>query len=289
MVKFNLNGNEKLFDGDENLTLLKYLRETEGLISVKDGCSCGAYCGSCMVELNGKAVLSCITPMSKVDGCNIETLEGFPPELKETLGKAFVEKGAVQCGFCTPGFLTRTKILLRKNPNPTRKEIIQALEFNVCRCTGYIKIIEAIEFASAVLRKEKNLSNEKQSGKIGTRRIKYGAYETAVGERPFTADLKFDGMLHSALKFSAYPRARVLKIDCSKAEKSEGVIRIFTAKDIPGKKKIGHIVPDWDVMIAEGEITRYIGDVIAGVVAETEEQARNAVEKIKLIMKFLNL
>lgn len=281
-VKFILNNKEKVFDGDENLSLLNYLRLNEGIISAKDGCSAQGACGACMVELNGKAVLSCETPMKKVNSGNVITLEGLPGTLRETLGKIFVEKGAVQCGFCTPGFLMRTKVLLENNPSPTRKEIAEALRFNLCRCTGYIKIIDAIEHASKVLANKEKPKEEIHTGKVGTSYPKYMAYETAIGQRPFTADLKFPGMLYAALKFSDHPRAIVKKIDFSEAKSSNGVVKIFTSKDIPGKRNIGLIVDDWKVMIAEGETTNYIGDVLAGVVADTEHNARESVKKIKV-------
>ena len=257
------------------MSLLKYLRETAGIVSVKNGCSGEATCGACLVEVNAKPALSCITPMEKVNGASIVTIEGFAESLRQTLGRAFVAKGAVQCGFCTPGFLSRAKILLETNPHPSRRDIIHALRFNLCRCTGYIKIIAAIELAAEHIRKnlELRLSN---TGKVGSSQPKYDAYNKAIGNSEFMDDIRINGMLHAVLVFSEHPRAKVLKIDCSAAKRLEGVVRVFTAKDIPGERFIGVIHQDWPVMIAEGEITRYIGDVLAGVVAETEKIARQA-------------
>ncbi len=279
MITFNLNGNETNYDGDTSISLLHYLREIENIMSPKDGCSGQAACGACMVEMNGKPTLSCVTPMKKVQGKEITTIEGFPETLKNTLARAFVEKGAVQCGFCTPGFLTRTKILLQTNPNPTRKEIQNALKVNYCRCTGYIKIVEAIETAARALKENKEIVLQK-TGKVGTNLPKYKAVEKALGTNPFVDDLKFDGMRYAALKFSDHPRAKVLKINTSEAEKLDGVIRVFTGNDIPGERINGHIINDWPVMVIEGETTRYIGDVLAGVVAESESIARNAAQLI---------
>jgi len=281
MIKFNLNGSEASYDGDPKMALLTYLRETAGIISVKNGCSGEATCGACLVEMNAKPVLSCITPMEKVNGASIVTIEGFPESLRQTLGRAFVVKGAVQCGFCTPGFLSRAKILLETNPHPSRRDIIHALRFNLCRCTGYIKIIDAIQLAAEHIRKnlELRLSN---SGKVGSSQPKYDAYNKAIGHSEFIDDIRIDGMLHAALKFSDHPRAKVLQIDVSAAERIEGVVRIFTANDIPGERYIGVIHQDWPVMIAGGETTRYIGDVLAGVVAENEEIARQAVAAISV-------
>ena len=261
------------------MSLLKYLRETAGIVSVKNGCSGEATCGACLVEMNAKPALSCITPMEKVNGASIVTIEGFAESLRQTLGRAFVAKGAVQCGFCTPGFLSRAKILLETNPHPSRRDIIHALRFNLCRCTGYIKIIAAIELAAEHIRKnqELRLSN---TGKVGSSQPKYDAYNKAIGNSEFMDDIRINGMLHAVLVFSEHPRAKVLKIDCSAAKRLEGVVRVFTAKDIPGERFIGVIHQDWPVMIAKGETSRYIGDVLAGVVAETEAIARAAAEAI---------
>ena len=279
MIKFNLNGSEASYDGDPKMSLLNYLREIAGIVSVKDGCSGEATCGACLVEMNAKPALSCITPMEKVNGANVITIEGFPESLRRTLGRAFVAKGAVQCGFCTPGFLARAKILLETNPRPSREEIMHALRFNLCRCTGYVKIIDAVELAAEHLRKNRELKLP-NAGKVGADQPKYDAYNKAIGTSAFIDDLRTDGMLHAALKFSDHPRATIRRIDCAAAEKIAGVVRIFTARDIPGERIIGVIHQDWPVMIAEGETTRYIGDVLAGVVAESEVIARAAVEAI---------
>ena len=275
MIKFNLNGSETTFDGDPGMSLLKYLRETAGIVSVKNGCSGEATCGACLVEMNAKPALSCITPMERVNGASIVTIEGFAESLRQTLGQAFVAKGAVQCGFCTPGFLSRAKILLETNPHPSRHDIIHALRFNLCRCTGYIKIIAAIELAAEHIRNHLDFKLT-HPGKVGSRQPKYDAYNKAIGNSEFIDDIRINGMLHAVLVFSDHPRAKVLKIDCSAAKRLEGVVRVFTAKDIPGERFIGVIHQDWPVMIAEDETTRYIGDVLAGVVAETEKIARKA-------------
>ena len=287
MIKFNLNGSEASYDGDPKMSLLNYLREIAGIVSVKDGCSGEATCGACLVEMNAKPALSCITPMEKINGANIITIEGFPERLRQTLGRAFVAKGAVQCGFCTPGFLSRAKILLETTPQPSRKEIIHALRFNLCRCTGYVKIIDAVELAAEHLRKNRELKLP-NAGKVGADQPKYDAYNKAIGTSAFIDDLRTDGMLHAALKFSDHPRATIRRIDCAAAEKIAGVVRIFTARDIPGERIIGVIHQDWPVMIAEGETTRYIGDVLAGVVAESEVIARAAAEAITVDYEVLD-
>ena len=282
MIQLTVNDVEVDYEGDENLSLLNYLRNDLELTSVKDGCSGQAACGACTVEINGEAKLSCVTKMSKLNNAKIYTPEGFPEYVKDTIAKALVNEGAVQCGFCTPGFISRTKILLDKNPNPTLDEVRTAVKSHICRCTGYKKIEKGILAAAQAYRNNEKLEIRKTSGKIGVSQPKYQAYETAIGERKFVDDMKFEEMLYSALKFSDYPSAKVIKIDYSEAEKLEGVIRIFTSKDIPGEKKVGLILQDWNVMIAEGQKTNYIGDVLAGVVAETEAIARKAVELINI-------
>lgn len=282
MITYTLNGLKETYSGDPELSLLKHLRLDKHITSVKDGCSGQATCGACTVEINGKAKLACAMKMKNLDGAEIFTPEGFPEYVKDTLAKAFVNKGAVQCGFCTPGFISRVKVLLQENPNPTIDEIHKAIKSHICRCTGYKKIEEAIIYAGVAIRSGKRLEITKTNGKVGISHPKYDAYRTAIGERAFVDDLYFEGMLYAALKFSDYPKARVLKINIREAEKVNGVHKIFTAKDIPGEKKVGLIYQDWSVMIDIGETTNYIGDVIAGVVAETDEIARAAVAKIKV-------
>ncbi len=281
MIKFKLNGEEKTYSGDEGLTLLRYLRDTEHIKSVRDGCSGQAFCGACMVEMNGKPVLSCVTKMAKVKDAVIFTMEGFPEEIRDTIANAFVGKGAVQCGFCTPGFIVRVKILLDGNPSPSRDEIIKALKGNYCRCTGYKKIVDASVDVSEIFNNKKEISKE-ESGLVGKSLPKYRAFEKAVGTSPYVDDLEFENMAWSALKFSDYPRAVIKSINTLKAEKLDGVIRVIKAEDIPGERYYGLIYNDWPLMIAEGETTRYIGDVIAGVVADTEETAREAAELIEI-------
>jgi len=249
MVQFVLNGQSTLFDGNPEITLLKFLRNIKNITSVKDGCSCQGACGACMVEINGEAKLSCLTPLKKLENAKVNTLEGLPEDVRDIMAKAFVEKGAVQCGFCTPGFLMRTNILLKKNTTPTRDEIKQALTLNLCRCTGYVKIIDAIHETAQRLQHKKASTSTTLSGNVGTSYPKYEAYEMAVGKRLFVNDLKFDGMLHGALYFSDHAKATVLEIDISEALKLKGVVRIITADDIPGNRFVGLIFKDWPLMI----------------------------------------
>ncbi len=286
-MKFNLNGIEKEYNGDENLSLLKYLRNIEGITSPKDGCSPQASCGACTVELNGKAVLSCVTPMKKVENGNILTIEGIGNYKQETFANAFVEKGGTQCGFCTPGIVMQSKVLLDNNPNPSTNEIRKALTPNLCRCTGYTKIIDSIQYVAGAFRENKEIPKPKQIGKVGKRQPKYDADKLTLGKAIFVDDMKFDGMLYAALKYSDYPRAIVKDIDFTNALNHNGVIKILTAKDIPGERNTGLIVNDWPMFIDIGEETRYVGDAIAIVIAETQEIAREAAKLISVDYEIL--
>ncbi len=282
MIKFSINGKNIEYSGNPEQKLLSFLRKDIKLTAVKDGCSGQGACGACTVEINGKAKLACLTKISTLENAEIFTPEGFPEYVLDTIAKAFVNEGAVQCGFCTPGFISRTKVLLQENPNPSIEEVRKALKAHLCRCTGYKKIEKGILSAAEAITQGKKLELRKTDGKIGSSHPKYMAYETAIGKRNFTDDIFLNGMLFAALKFSDYPKAKILKIDTSEAENLKGVHRIFTAKDIPGTKKVGLIIRDWSVMIDEGETTHYIGDVLAGVVAENEEIARKAIELIQV-------
>ncbi len=281
-MKFFLNGQETVFDGDPDLPLLTYLREEMGIISPKNGCAPQAACGSCVVDLNGKAVLSCVTPMKKAAEGVVTTTEGLGEYRQKVYANAFVEKGGVQCGFCIPGIVMQSNALINKNPEPTRADVEKALTPNLCRCTGYKKIVDSVLYAADAIRKEEEIPEPKSDGRIGSRQPKYHAQKLVLGQHKFVDDIHLDGMVYGALRFSDHPRAQVLRIDTSAAEALPGVVRVFTAVDVPGNRTIGLIRQDWPLLVAEGETTRYVGDVLAQVVAETEEIARQAAALIQV-------
>lgn len=281
-MKFRLNGQLKEFDGDPDLPLLTYLREYEGIISAKDGCAPQAACGCCVVDLNGKAVLSCVIAMKKVDGGQVITTEGLGDYRKNVFANSFVKKGGVQCGFCIPGIVMQSNALINKNPNPSREDVEKALTPHLCRCTGYKKIVESVMVAARAIRDEEEVPPPNGNGRVGSRYPKYQAQNLVLGQHRYVDDVRLNGIKYGALKFSDHPRATVIAIDTSKAEKLEGVIRVFTAEDVPGECYIGLIRNDWPLMIRVGEETRYVGDVLAGVTAETEAIAREAVELIEV-------
>ena len=148
MVRFTLNGETVQAEVEPWWTLLKVIRDTFGLTGTKEGCGYGE-CGACTVLMDGLAVNSCLVLASQVEGKEIVTIEGLSSRDGELhpIQKAFIQKGAIQCGFCTPGMILSAKALLDGNKNPTEEEIKKAIVGNLCRCTGYVKIIEAIRVA----------------------------------------------------------------------------------------------------------------------------------------------
>ncbi|MCB8976577.1 MAG: selenium-dependent xanthine dehydrogenase [Ardenticatenaceae bacterium] len=281
-MKFTLNGELIEFNGDPETPLLTYLRDEKGILSAKDGCAPQAACGACTVQLDDKAVLGCVTKMGKIEGKTVTTIEGLGEYRQEVFANAFVSSGGVQCGYCIPGIVMQSNALISKNPEPSRDDIEKALTPNLCRCTGYKKIVDAVEMAAEAIRKEEEVKLPASDGKIGTFQPKYQATKLVLGQHHYTDDIRLLGMKFGALKFSDHPRATVLKIDTSAAARMDGVIRVFTAQDVPGDRQIGLIKQDWPLMIAEGETTRYVGDVLALVVAETDAAARDAVAAIQV-------
>jgi len=288
MIEFFLNSIQENYSGDQERSLLDYLRVDRKLTAAKDGCSGQGACGACMVEIDGRARLACAIKMKKLSGARVFTPEGFPESVLQNIAASLVNEGGVQCGFCTPGFISSIKVLLDKNPDPNIDEIRKALKPHLCRCTGYKKIEKGIQKAASAIKQGESVNIKNTTGKIGERQPKYEAFDTAIGKRDFVDDIHLDAMLFGALKFSAYPKAIIKKIDTSEAEILAGVHRIVTARDIPGKQKIGLIIHDWHLMIGEGQCTHFIGDVIAGVVADTEEIARKAIELIEVEYEVLD-
>ena len=279
MVQFTLNHDPVTAAADRNL--LEYLREEARLTSVKDGCAEGV-CGSCSVLVNGKALRACTLTVAKVQGKTVTTVEGLSPREREVYSWAFGEVGAVQCGFCMPGVVISAKSLLDQNPDPSPIEIKKAIRYNLCRCTGYIKIEKAIQLAATALRNESALNGSSIAARVGERAVRLDSTEKLLGTGEFVDDMQVPGMLHGAVLRSKYPRAIVRKIDTSAAGASSGVEVVLTAKDVPGERLLGHIVHDWPVLIAEGEETRYVGDALVVLAATTKEAARSALELIRV-------
>ena len=258
--------------------LLAALREELDITSPKDGCSPTGQCGCCTVLVNGKTVVSCQTPLSKVEGGTVTTLEGVDEEERSRYSQAFAACGGLQCGFCIPGIVVRAKAQVdKKGAALQRSDMAKHLGAHLCRCTGYVKILDAIEM---VARGEVPVLVD--PGGVGTNTVKYEAEALALGDRGYIDDIRIPGMLHAALVFTKHTRADITAIDATGALQMPGVRAVFTAADIPGELMVGIIYKDWPVMIPIGGRTSYAGDVLAIVVADTRDEARAATQSVEV-------
>ena len=277
MATFFVNGTAVTVE--QNQKLIRFLRDELHLTSVKDGCSEGA-CGTCTILLDGKPVRACIQQTDKLEGKHVLTVEGLSEFEKELYTYAYGAAGAVQCGFCIPGMVMCTKALLDVNDNPTEAECAAAIKNNICRCTGYVKIIKAMLLA-AELKRKGEIPPLDPDWSLGKRVHRLDVREKVLGYGQYPDDVYLDGMIYASAVRSAHPRARVLAIHTEKAKALPGVVGVFTAADVPGENKVGHLKKDWDTMIPVGGITHYLGDAICIVAAETREildQAKKLVE-----------
>lgn len=279
MIKVLVNG--KTYEVEKDKKLMRFLRDDLHLTSVKDGCSQGA-CGTCTVLVDGKTTRACIPMLSKVEGKEIVTVEGLSEREKEVYSYAFATAGAVQCGFCIPGMVMCAKGLIDKNPDPTRLEVVAAIRNNICRCTGYKKIIEGILLSAKIFRGDLPVHDESGAVNVGQAIQRIDAKEKVLGTGEYPDDIYLDGMVYGSAVRSEYPRAKVLAIHPEEALAIDGVIGVYTADDIPGEVKVGHLKHDWDTMIPVGKVTHYLGDAICLVVAETQEILEQAKLKVKV-------
>ena len=270
----------------ENKSILRYLRDDLHLTSVKDGCSEGA-CGTCTVIVDDRAVKSCVLTTKLAVGHTITTIEGLSEEEREAFVYAFGTAGAVQCGFCIPGMVLAGAALIRRCPDPTSTQIAEAIRGNVCRCTGYKRIIVGIKKAAAVLRGEETIDPSIEAGEsygVGEQIFRTDVRAKVLGTGQYPDDLderEFPGLTIASAVRSKYPRARVVSIDTEKARALPGVVGVLTAADVP-VNQVGHLIQDWDVMIAEGDITRCVGDAIALVVAKDRKTLERAKKLVKV-------
>ncbi|MEI6385473.1 MAG: selenium-dependent xanthine dehydrogenase [Spirochaetota bacterium] len=283
MITFTLNG--RTAEAPEGGKLLEWLRLGARITSAKNACGEGI-CGACTVLVDGMPFSACIVPIEKVAGKSVLTVEGIGASEMAIYERAFSEAGAVQCGYCTPGMVLSAKALLDRNPQPLEKEIRTALRRNLCRCTGYAKIVEAVGRAAALRRgaaagSPAGTAAQGQSAALGSSLRRVDAAIKTRGQAEFVDDLSVPGMLHAAVLRAAHPRARLVSLDLSAAQALPGVISVAAAGDIPGERLIGHIIDDWPTFIAVGEETRYVGDAIALVAAETSTIARTALGLIE--------
>jgi xanthine dehydrogenase molybdenum-binding subunit len=261
--------------------LLAALREELDITSPKDGCSPSGQCGCCTVLVDGKAIVSCQQSLEKVANTNITTLEGVSQVERDAFANAFAACGGLQCGFCIPGIVVRAKAQIdKKGAGLKREDMARHLGAHLCRCTGYVKILDAIDSVA------KKLSPEIVStGGLGVRVVKHEAEELALGDRGYIDDMRLPGLMHASLVFTKHARAEVLSIDTSRAMSRPGVRAVFTAADIPGELMMGIIYKDWPVMIPVGGFTSYAGDVLAIIVADSRLNARNAIDDVAVEYK----
>jgi selenium-dependent xanthine dehydrogenase len=302
-ITFTLNGNPATASYEPGMHFLEVLREECGIASAKNGCAPEGACGCCAVLIDGQPVLACLRKPEHMQGREVVTLEGLPERMRNILGEAFALEGGVQCGFCIPGIAVRASHLMQKDETEDREVVAKALASHLCRCTGYARVIDAIQTAGEAwkggngltrseprrhyyfgeeygLKRTTELGNGKHPNGIGQSITRYKGIEQTLGEMPFVDDMRVPGMLHGAPVLSEHPRAKVLAIHTAEALAMSGVERIFTARDVTGQRGTGLAIPDLPVFVAIGETTCCVGDMVALVVADTMFHARQAAEKI---------
>ena len=276
MAEFTVNG-QTVSVGDHHDHLLAALRDELRITSPKDGCSPSGQCGCCTVLIDGKARISCQTSLEKAAGAEITTLEGVDEAERQRMADTFAAHGALQCGFCTPGIVMRTVALLGRDKETTRDDAARHLGAHLCRCTGYVKILDAVESLAAG-----ETPVAITEGGVGGRGVKYEGQELSLGDRGFIDDMEPEGCLHGAVVLSEHARADIVAIDPADALAMPGVVAVLTADDVPGELRSGLIHKDWPAFIPVGGRTSYLGDVVALVVAETRAQARAATSAVSV-------
>ena len=304
-ITFKLNDKDTEANYEPGMHLLEVLREECGITSCKNGCAPEGACGCCLVMIDGKPALSCLRKPEQMAGHAIHTVDGLGERTRRIISEAFVLEGGVQCGFCIPGIVVRAAHLIEQGKSADREAIRKALDGHICRCTGYGRIIDAIQTAGEALRNGGTLPREPRRHSyfgeefglhrnpefeaaatkghgIGESHARIGGIEQVLGERPYVDDMRTPGTLHGAMVLAEHPRARVLAIHTEEAAKSPGVVRIFTARDVPGNRGTGLAVADLPVFVGVSELTCCVGDFIAMVVADTQFHARRAAAKVKV-------
>jgi aldehyde oxidoreductase len=286
VVRLQVNGRERRVAlADPERRLLHFLREDLDLTAVKCGCGEG-HCGACTVLIDGQAQLSCLKRLADLDGARVITLEGLAaPGRLHPLQQAFILEGAIQCGFCTPGMILAAAALLEHNPEPTEAEIARGLTRNLCRCTGYVKIVRAVRRAAGELRAGRTdfprigLAPETPAP-LGSAVPRLDALAKATGELKFADDLRFPGTLHAAVLRSELAHSVIEELDVSEAARRPGVAAVLTARDVPGRNAFGLLVADQPVF-AWNKV-RCVGDALAAVVADTPDHAREALKHVRV-------
>ncbi|MPY70184.1 MAG: molybdopterin-dependent oxidoreductase [Alphaproteobacteria bacterium] len=288
-MKLTVNGRAVNRPAGAHMRLLDYLRETLNLTGTKEGCGAGE-CGTCSVFVDGVLMKSCLVPVAKAQGAEIQTVEGLAPRGELTaMQKAFHKTGASQCGYCIPGMVMAATATLRRNPRAGLEEIKEGLGGNICRCTGYQKIFEAVELARDVMNgtAPQSALDEDAAGAsfIGANVRRIDAPAKVSGALRYAGDMTATGMLHMQVLRSPVPHARIVELDTSEAEAMPGVEAVVTYRDVPGEDGFGVFVHDQPI-IARDKV-RFVGEAICAVAAESERIAREAVKKIRLRLEEL--
>ncbi|MGI9491644.1 MAG: molybdopterin cofactor-binding domain-containing protein, partial [Geminicoccaceae bacterium] len=296
-IALDVNGTPVEVDVDGDCTLLDVLRENLDLTGAKKACDNGE-CGSCIVMMNGKPTKSCLLPAVRAADKEILTIEGLAPDAHDLqpggdytilhpIQQAFLEKGATQCGFCIPGMIMKTHTLLRNKPNPSRDDIVKGLSKNLCRCTGYTKIIEAVQYAADLINENRNATGpaEANGHVVGVDVARLDSPGTVTGSAKYAADMKMEGMLHGKLLRSEHHHAKILSIDISEALAMDGVEAVITADDIPGTPFLPNCQPQ--VYVFPKDRIRFKGEALAGVAAISEAIAEEALKRIKVEIEVL--
>ena len=283
--KATINGRNVARSAKPSQRLLDFLRDDLHLTGNKEGCGAGE-CGTCSVFVDGVLMKSCLLPVAKAQGAKIETIEALAAtgELS-VLQKAFHKAGASQCGFCIPGMVMAATAAIRANPFADREEIKERLGGNICRCTGYQKIFDAVEMArdvqNGLLPASVFAEAEAEGGDfIGKMVRRIDAPSKVSGKLRYAGDMTLPGMLHVQVLRSPHPHARIVSIDTSAAEAMDGVEGVVTAADVPGEDGFGVFVNDQPIMAREK--VRYVGEAVVAVAAEDLVTARRALAAIKV-------
>jgi xanthine dehydrogenase molybdenum-binding subunit len=280
-ITVKLNGETRTVSVRSGESLLDALRNRCGVISPKDGCAPQGQCGCCLAIVDGLPKTTCAVAATKADGKEVQTLEGFSEEERKIIAKSFVTVAGLQCGFCIPGIAVRAKSLLDREPDLDRQQIAQRLAGHLCRCTGYTKILDAIELMAKAWRGEA-VPEPCEDGRVGSSLARYTGEELTLGDRPYVDDMDLPEMLHGAVTLSPHARALVRSIDTSRAEALPGVVAVATAADVPGERWYGLVYDDWPGFVARGEEVRCVGDVIAAVAAVDRATAREAAALVEV-------
>lgn len=285
-IEFVLNGSLREVEVRSDEWFLHTLRERCGITSLKDGCSPQGQCGCCVALVDGLPKTTCAMRAKVAHGKNIVTLDGLPAAERQQITDCFAATAGLQCGFCIPGIALRAKAITDRDAEPSREAIAQALDLHLCRCTGYVKLIDAVQLLAAAKRGAP-IPPAGTDGRVGQSLSRYGAAKTVMGDRPFVDDLYLPGMLFGALVLSPHPRARVVSIDTSRALALPGVRKVATAADVPGERWVGMLYNDWPSLVAVGEEVRCVGDVLAAVAADDRHTAREAAKLVDVQYEIL--